>query len=250
MRNRLGAALTALLFALLCAAVMLTALYYVGTDDGLYYTLQMKAGVLEEAGVSEADLRALDGALARCLKGRADWNVATGPDGETGPLQVDVFGARQSAFNPREISHMEDCQHLFRMLRAATLYGATAAALALALAHAMRRMGNRRRAIRAACVGAGLVAAPLLAFALWAATDFSAAFAFFHRLLFTNDLWLLDPRTDLLIRICPQSMFAEMGARIGLYSLAGIALLPPVARGALRCGAKICAKRTKRKFYR
>ena len=55
---------------------------------------------------------------------------------------------------------------------------------------------------------------PLGAFALWAATDFDSAFTFFHHLLFTNDLWLLNPETDLLIRICPQEMFMQMGIRI------------------------------------
>ena len=51
--------------------------------------------------------------------------------------------------------------------------------------------------------------------ALICALDFNRAFIAFHHLFFTNDLWLLDPRTDLLIRICPQSMFMGMAVRIG-----------------------------------
>ena len=50
----------------------------------------------------------------------------------------------------------------------------------------------------------------------------------FHLLFFTNDLWLLDPATDLLIRICPQSMFAEMGLRIArraAFMLLGVPLV-------------------------
>ena len=47
----------------------------------------------------------------------------------------------------------------------------------------------------------------------------NSAFNFFHEVLFTNDLWLLDYRTDLLIRLCPASMFMNMGVRIGIYSL-------------------------------
>jgi len=82
---------------------------------------------------------------------------------------------------------------------------------------------NRKKARRCAWLAPLVLLAPLGAFALWAAVDFDGAFTFFHRLLFTNDLWLLDPRTDLLIRICPQSMFAAMGLRIALLSLGGMA---------------------------
>ena len=47
-------------------------------------------------------------------------------------------------------------------------------------------------------------------------------------MLFDNDLWLLDERTDLLIRICPEEMFAAMGLRIALSSglaMAGVTAL-------------------------
>ena len=69
---------------------------------------------------------------------------------------------------------------------------------------------------------------PLALFGIWAAVDFGSAFTFFHHLLFTNDLWLLDPATDLLIRICPSGMFANLGLRIALRAaviLLGLPLL-------------------------
>ena len=72
-------------------------------------------------------------------------------------------------------------------------------------------------------IGSLILIVPLGVFALWAAIDFNSAFNFFHRILFTNDLWLLNPETDLLIRICPSSMFESMGLRIALR--AGVILL-------------------------
>lgn len=80
---------------------------------------------------------------------------------------------------------------------------------------------------------------PLGAFALWAAIDFSGAFTFFHHLLFANDLWLLDPRTDLLIRICPSSMFASMGLRIGARALLWMVGAPAAACGIVWLIAKV-----------
>ena len=78
---------------------------------------------------------------------------------------------------------------------------------------------------------------PLGVFALWAAMDFDAAFVFFHEMLFTNDLWLLNPATDLLIRICPSSMFMAMGGRILLLGFVWAAFVPvAVRRATLRKG--------------
>lgn len=38
-------------------------------------------------------------------------------------------------------------------------------------------------------------------------TDFTKYFIIFHKIFFTNDLWQLDPRTDLLINIVAGTIF-------------------------------------------
>ena len=62
------------------------------------------------------------------------------------------------------------------------------------------------------------MAAVLLAIVLaaaWACADFDSLFVLFHRLAFTNNLWLLNPATDLLIRLMPLSFFITYAAAIG-----------------------------------
>ena len=88
---------------------------------------------------------------------------------------------------------------------------------------------QNKKARRAAWLSPLILLIPLGAFALWAAIDFDGAFVFFHRALFDNDLWLLDPATDLLIRICPESMFMAMGRMIALRGLAILAAVPALA---------------------
>ena len=90
-------------------------------------------------------------------------------------------------------------------------------------------MQDRRRIRRCAWLSPLLLLIPLGLFALFAALHFDRAFTLFHRVLFRNDLWQLDPKTDLLIRICPESMFVHMGARIGAYSLAAILAVSALA---------------------
>lgn len=53
--------------------------------------------------------------------------------------------------------------------------------------------------------------------------DFTAVFTKFHELFFNNDLWLLDPETDYMIRILPEGFFLDMTLRIG--KIFGAALL-------------------------
>ena len=47
------------------------------------------------------------------------------------------------------------------------------------------------------------------------ATDFNKYFTLFHKMFFTNDLWLLNPKTDILINMVPESYFFSI-VMIGL----------------------------------
>ena len=194
-----------------------SAVLEIGTNETLYFELQTRAGLPESAGISAEALEKLDVHLASCLRGREDWNVEwLNPEG--GPLRVVVDGAEQDAFNAREIQHMEDCQRLFDLLRTVRLGLAVAAALLVLLSLILewREKPARAGSIAPMWIASLILIVPLAIFGIWAAVDFNSAFNFFHRILFTNDLWLLNPETDLLIRICPSSMFANLGLRIAL----------------------------------
>ena len=199
----------------------------IGTNETLYFELQTRAGLPESAGISAEALEKLDVHLASCLRGREDWNVEwLNPEG--GPLRVVVDGVEQDAFNAREIQHMEDCQRLFDLLRALRLSLAIAAALLVLLSLILEWKEKPARAgsVAPVWIASLILIVPLAIFGVWAALDFNSAFNFFHRLLFTNDLWLLNPETDLLIRICPSSMFAGMGLRIALRAAVILLGLP------------------------
>ena len=202
-RTTIGAIGLTLGLVALMLILVLTALHAVGTDDALYFKLQMDAGILPEAGISEDGLLSVDRRLSEYLRG------------DSAALEVDP------PFNEREMTHMGDCQRLFALLR--KVRSRLIPWAVLLIAGGAYLLQDRRRVRRCACLAPLILLIPLGGFALWACVDFDGAFTFFHRLLFTNDLWLLDPRTDLLIRICPESMFAAMGLRIALLSLGGMA---------------------------
>lgn len=218
MKKRLFFGLHVLGWGMVMLVLLMGAVYSVAADDELYFRLQMAADILPSAGISGDDLQILDERLAGYLLSPMRADVAFDN------REMQVFGRFQPPFSERELEHLCDCR---RLLSITDPTPAKAALLLLGLL--MLCMGGRKGARSGkieACLAAVLILAPLAAFGLWAALDFDAAFAFFHRCLFTNDLWLLNPRTDLLIRICPAGMFAGMGLRIALRAALPILGLP------------------------
>ena len=81
--------------------------------------------------------------------------------------------------------------------------------------------------------------AVLAAFLVWALADFEGLFVTFHRVAFTNDGWLLNPGTDMLIRLMPVDFFISLGIRGALWALIAPALLGIAARLGLKKGSGV-----------
>ena len=122
------------------------------------------------------------------------------------------------AFQPHEQQHMADCRALFRLDRKVLYAGAMLAAVLFGIAL------SRRRLFKGCIIGLGLVMAVVAVVAAMAVIDFDRLFILFHRLSFANDLWLLDPRTDLLIRLMPIGFFTTYAAILGVIWFAFMAL--------------------------
>lgn len=127
-----------------------------------------------------------------------------------------VNGEAREFFNEREIAHMEDVQGLF--LKALTLRRLcllTAAGCLLILFTCCRQT-VRTVLPRALCAGTGLFFLLTALLAGIISTNFTKYFIIFHKIFFSNDLWILDPRTDLLINIVPEPFFVDTAARIAV----------------------------------
>ena len=59
------------------------------------------------------------------------------------------------------------------------------------------------------CAGSALFFAILAVLAGIISTDFNKYFIIFHHIFFNNDLWMLNPDTDLLINIVPEPFFMD-----------------------------------------
>ncbi len=139
--------------------------------------------------------------IARYLAGKADAVRVNDPDsGETKP-----------AFSERENAHLTDVRGVVTALKLIRWIGGGLTLAALALLY------TRYRADRAAFLagtlrgfaGAAIFLLTLAAaLAIWGAVNFDGLFVTFHKVVFANDLWLLNPQTDLLMALMPLPFFS------------------------------------------
>lgn len=172
---------------------------------GYYEKEYAKCGVLNDVHMKMDDLLDVTDEMMAYLRGsREDLHVPTIVDGQP-----------REFFNDREIAHMEDVRGLFLgglALRRISL-GLIVACVILLL---LLKADIRRVLPKMICIGSALFFAVLAVLAGIISTDFNQYFIMFHHIFFNNDLWMLNPDTDLLINIVPEPFFMDTAARIAM----------------------------------
>lgn len=182
---------------------------------GYYEKEYTKYNVTEAVNMEMEDLLDVTKEMMSYLKGkRENLNV-----------QTTVGGVEREFFNEREIAHMADVQGLF--LAAITIRRICLAISILCILLLVVLKSRVKQVLpKSICIGTGMFFAIICILAGIISTDFSKYFVVFHEIFFTNDLWLLDPQTDLLINIVPEPFFVDTAARIGLtYGVSVLVLL-------------------------
>ena len=172
---------------------------------GYYENEYTKYHVTEQVHMEMDDLLYVTDEMMSYLRGnRDDLHI---------PTVVD--GVSREFFNEREIAHMEDVRGLFlgaiALRRICLLLAVVCVGILIALHAPIRRLLPR-----ALCAGTLLFLALTAVLAGIISTDFTKYFVIFHKIFFNNDLWILDPSTDLLINIVPEPFFMDTAARIGI----------------------------------
>ena len=142
-------------------------------------------------------------------------------------------GVERPLFNAREIHHMVDVKGLMQrtqLLQRLSLGYLVAFAVAAiwAKGKAWLVLG---RGIFWGCVA---TVALIIVAGLGSLVAFKPLFILFHQLSFSNDLWLLDPRTDYLLMMFPEGFFLDATLCIAGLSIAEAVLVGTAVWGALR----------------
>ncbi|MDR1531484.1 MAG: TIGR01906 family membrane protein [Clostridiales bacterium] len=182
---------------------------------GFYSGEYDKYGIPESIGVSKEDLLAVTRHMVDYMRGKE----------ENLQINVAVWGAERGFFNERELLHMDDVKLLVLgglglRNRALALLLAAGAALALL---ARKERGAYLVCCRVARLTSLIVTAAAAVLIFLFAWNFNAGFTMFHKIFFSNDLWILDPRTDLLIQIVPLPFFIDISIAIAAIYIIGVA---------------------------
>ena len=171
-------------------------------------------------------------AITRYLAGQRDGLTVTAADGTERP-----------GFSERELTHMADVRGLVQTLNALRYVcgGLALAGFGLYFYGETAKKGKSRETalhdiLNGAAAGAYLLLGLILALVIWGAVDFNSLFLTFHRVMFRNDLWLLNPREHLLIMLMPTPFFVWYARQIALACWPALALMVAVIIGRSRIG--------------
>lgn len=198
-------------FGILCAFCLMITFLITSVEAVAYWTPgyyekeYVKYGVAEDVNMEIKDLLSVTEEMMAYLKGkREDLHV-----------QTTVGGVEREFFNEREIAHMEDVRGLF--LEAITLRRICLLIFILGVLLLFFLKADVKNLLpRMLCLGTGLFFAATILLTGIISTDFTKYFIVFHKIFFDNDLWILDPATDLLINIVPEPFFVDTAVRIGI----------------------------------
>lgn len=201
MRKRILARVTGFVLALaVCTAGLAGILEGLGTGGELMLSLMRRHAPSDSTGLPEEEYAGMCAMITGFLGGSVDTFQYTWDGAD---------GTRYLSFHDYEQQHMDDVRSLFVLARTVLLISSLLAAVCIFAVYRIRR---RRETLQGLRDGAAVLLGVIACLLAWGLLDFDSFFTAFHRVAFTNSLWLLDPSTDLLIRLMPAEFFMEYAA--------------------------------------
>ncbi len=177
---------------MLALSVLLTSVELISYNQNNYKSYQLKHNLSEAAGITQSELDVVTSDLIDYLK-----------KGDNKLLEPH--------YNEREIAHMEDVYVLF--LNGTIIRNICTVLLFILVGYTFYKYGilGSFRYMNFSMIGIWVIS--LMVFIL-TLTSFSESFVKFHHIFFDNDLWMLNPETDMMIRMLPEGFFNQLTIKI------------------------------------
>ncbi|MGN1405486.1 MAG: TIGR01906 family membrane protein [Erysipelotrichaceae bacterium] len=203
--SKLNKLLACLFSFCLIIATLLTIVDYNCFDRKFYSAQQAKHEIAEDIGVTQDELDKITDVLLGYLQHENDDMF----------VEADVNGKTREIFNQREKDHMVDVRNLYE--RAIMVRNICAVVSLITLIYLIfnKSFNIISNSYNKSLVFFGMI---FLFIGLFCLIDFNMFWTYFHEVFFPmNDLWLLDPRTDILINIVPEEFFFALVTRIIIF---------------------------------
>ncbi|NLY66740.1 MAG: TIGR01906 family membrane protein [Tissierellia bacterium] len=148
-------------------------------------------------------------------------------------------GVLRPNFNEREILHMIDVKVLFKygyILRNISFFISVLVIAYFILNKKIKPLG------RILFFGPFIWWTAILLLFILSLNDFNKYFTYFHLIFFDNDLWILNPKTDLLIQMLPQDFFMNIFKNIVLLFLIMLVIIQIVGYILMKKGKDISGR--------
>lgn len=125
------------------------------------------------------------------------------------PFYNGPFDLPDLAYSEGGAQHFVDCKVIFN-----AVYAAGAVSMVLVILILILKKKKDKRFLLAS--GITTLALPVLLLGL-IAVDFDRMFVLFHKIFFSNDLWIFNPRYDEVINILPAAFFMHCAIIIAVF---------------------------------
>ncbi|MBE6108010.1 MAG: TIGR01906 family membrane protein [Erysipelotrichaceae bacterium] len=205
-------------WVLMICAVFLTILDVSCFDRSFYIKEYEKNATAQVIQISDEDLMRVTDHLLDYIQDKE----------EVLSISAEIAGVERNVFDERDTAHMVDVKALY--LNAMTFRNITFV-LSFVL-FAWNALNLKKEFIVSLGVSfykaLGIFMTICIAVIVGAAIDFDSLWRLFHRIFFTNDLWLLDPNVSVLINMVPLQFFFDLVAKIVVMFIGFLAVTSTV----------------------
>lgn len=209
MKNKIFSSIA---FFCLVLSFLLTVIDYCSFDKSFYQKEYIQNNTMEDTGMNEEDLFETTDVLLDYLKDKRDDLVTI----------QEVNGVEREVFDERETLHMIDVKNLYQNAIIVRNILTVVGIICLVISIVLSKQEYASYLVAGYKYGVSLLIIQIACILVYAATDFNTFWINFHELFFDNDLYLLDPNTEILINMVPEQFFYDLVMRIILFFFIGV----------------------------
>ncbi len=193
-------------------------------NEAFYVYEFNKNEVAETIGISDTDLQKATDVLLGYIRGSYD----------SLDVEVTIDDEVVAMFNEKEIAHMVDVRDLYTIV--STIRYVALVILVIGLIYiALKKDSTVFVELKKSYINVlSLLVAFIAVLVIYALADFTSFWNTFHQLFFTNDLWLLNPSSDRLIMMVPESFFFDLVIMIIILFVLSLLVGYLLLKGAIR----------------
>lgn len=180
--------------------LLLTDVEVITFDLNFYEKKYEEYNISEVTGIEKNNLMIITSEMLNYLKGNREDLI----------MFTEVNGNTEQVFEEREILHMVDVKDLFS--KGYVIRNTMIIVLIISLGWLV--IFNRGAIGKSLIISSIWPMVLMCILAILMYVDFHKYFTYFHHIFFTNDLWLLDPNTDILIQMLPLEFFSSIAFKI------------------------------------